>query len=37
MAGAGQIGAGTVDAPLACFEKAILAYAKKLGFQENAR
>lgn len=37
VAGAGQIGAGTVDAPLACFEKAILAYAKKLGFQENAR
>lgn len=37
VAGAGQIGAGTVDAPLACFEKAILAYAKKLGFKENAR
>ncbi len=30
-AGVGQIGAGTVRAPLACFEKAILAYAKKLG------
>lgn len=29
--GVGQIGAGTVRAPLACFEKAILAYAKKLG------
>ncbi|CAM3622629.1 DUF1116 domain-containing protein [Erysipelothrix urinaevulpis] len=31
IAGMGQIGAGTVEAPLACFEKAILAYAKKLG------
>lgn len=30
-AGVGQIGAGTVRAPLACFEKAIVAYAKKLG------
>ncbi len=30
-AGVGQIGAGTVRAPLACFEKAIIAYAKKLG------
>lgn len=30
-AGVGQVGAGTVRAPLACFEKAILAYAKKLG------
>ncbi|AIF49833.1 DUF1116 domain-containing protein [Pelosinus sp. UFO1] len=29
--GVGQIGAGTVRAPLACFEKAIIAYAKKLG------
>ncbi len=37
VAGAGQIGAGTVDAPLACFEKAILAYAKKLGFEEDER
>ncbi len=37
VAGAGQIGAGTVDAPLACFEKAILAYAKKLGFEDHAR
>lgn len=36
VAGAGQIGAGTVDAPLACFEKAVLAYAKKLGFEDNA-
>ena len=32
-AGVGQIGAGTVRAPLACFEKAILAYAKKLGIE----
>ncbi len=30
-AGEGQIGAGTVHAPLACFEKAIEAYAVKLG------
>jgi len=29
--GVGQIGAGTVRAPLACFEKAMIAYAKKLG------
>ena len=32
-AGVGQIGAGTVRAPLACFEKAIMAYAKKLGIE----
>lgn len=31
-AGLGQIGAGTVTPPMACFEKAVLAYAKKLGF-----
>ena len=30
-AGLGQIGAGTVHPPLECFEKAITAYAKKLG------
>ncbi|MGX4685815.1 DUF1116 domain-containing protein [Vagococcus sp. JNUCC 83] len=30
-AGIGQIGAGTVRPPLTCFEKAITAYAKKLG------
>ncbi|WP_339266654.1 DUF1116 domain-containing protein [Paenibacillus sp. FSL K6-1330] len=29
--GVGQIGAGTVRAPLACFEKALEAYAQKLG------
>ena len=29
--GVGQIGAGTVRAPLACFEKALEAYAEKLG------
>ncbi|WP_432402119.1 acyl-CoA synthetase FdrA [Wukongibacter sp. M2B1] len=29
--GIGQVGAGTVRAPLACFKKAIVAYAKKLG------
>ncbi len=32
-AGVGQIGAGTVRAPLACFEKAVTAYAKKLGIE----
>ncbi|WP_230199774.1 YlbE family protein [Bacillus andreraoultii] len=30
-AGVGQVGAGTVRAPLACFEKALEAYAAKLG------
>ena len=30
-AGVGQIGAGTVRAPLACFEKALVALAEKLG------
>lgn len=34
IAGFGQIGAGTVHPPISCFEKAILAYAKKLGFEE---
>ncbi|TCP96210.1 succinyl-CoA synthetase alpha subunit [Cricetibacter osteomyelitidis] len=34
VAGFGQIGAGTVRPPISCFEKAILAYAKKLGFNE---
>ena len=32
-AGLGQIGAGTVTPPMECFEKAVLAYAKKLGFK----
>ena len=32
IAGYGQIGEGTVHPPIECFEKAILAYAKKLGF-----
>lgn len=31
-AGKGQIGAGTVHPPIECFEKAITAYAAKLGF-----
>lgn len=31
IAGYGQIGAGTVRPPLACFQKAVLAYCKKLG------
>lgn len=35
-AGVGQVGAGTVSAPVACFEKALIAYAKKLGVDENA-
>lgn len=33
-AGIGQIGAGTVRVPLECFEKAVTAYAEKLGFKE---
>ncbi|MDF7666934.1 DUF1116 domain-containing protein [Orbaceae bacterium ESL0727] len=33
-AGIGQIGAGTVRAPLACFEKALEAYAKKMNITE---
>ena len=33
IAGYGQIGAGTVHPPIECFEKAITAYAKKLGFE----
>ncbi|QLK85380.1 DUF1116 domain-containing protein [Staphylococcus sp. 17KM0847] len=33
IAGYGQIGAGTVHPPIECFEKAITAYAKKLGYQ----
>lgn len=32
-AGIGQIGAGTVHPPVACFEKAVIAYAQKLGFE----
>ena len=32
-AGIGQVGAGTVRAPLACFEKALEAYAAKLGIE----
>lgn len=31
--GVGQIGAGTVKAPIACFEKALEAYAKTLGIE----
>ena len=31
IAGMGQVGAGTVRAPLACFEKALVAYAESLG------
>ena len=34
VAGFGQIGAGTVHPPVTCFEKAVLAYAEKLGFQD---
>lgn len=33
-AGVGQIGAGTVRAPIACFEKAIIALSEKLGITE---
>lgn len=32
-AGVGQIGAGTVRAPLACFEKALIGYAKSVGIE----
>jgi hypothetical protein len=32
-AGVGQVGAGTARAPLACFEKALVAYAKKIGIE----
>jgi hypothetical protein len=32
-AGVGQIGAGTVHPPLECFDAALLAYARKLGFE----
>lgn len=32
IAGFGQIGAGTVRPPMECFEKAITAYGKKLGY-----
>lgn len=33
IAGYGQIGAGTVHPPICCFEKAVAAYARKLGYQ----
>lgn len=33
-AGIGQIGAGTVNPPIECFNQAIRAYAKKLGYAE---
>lgn len=33
VAGLGQIGAGTVRPPIECFEKAVTAYAKKLGYE----
>lgn len=33
QAGIGQVGAGTVCAPLACFEKALEAYAARLGIK----
>lgn len=33
IAGYGQIGAGTVHPPIECFEKAITAYAERLGYQ----
>ncbi len=33
IAGFGQIGAGTVHPPIECFQKAVLAYAEKLGFK----
>ncbi|MEA4895257.1 MAG: DUF1116 domain-containing protein [Oscillospiraceae bacterium] len=33
IAGYGQIGAGTVHPPIECFQKAVVAYAKKLGYE----
>ena len=33
QAGVGQIGAGTVRAPLGCFEKALEAYCASLGIE----
>lgn len=33
VAGVGQVGAGTVRAPLGCFEKALVAYAKSVGIE----
>ncbi|RGU94814.1 acyl-CoA synthetase FdrA [Clostridium sp. AF15-17LB] len=35
IAGYGQIGAGTVHPPVECFEKAVTAYARKLGFDSE--
>ncbi|KJW12788.1 DUF1116 domain-containing protein [Levilactobacillus spicheri] len=35
VAGVGQVGAGTVHAPLACFEKALVAYAQHMGLLEK--
>ena len=35
IAGYGQIGAGTVHPPMECFEKAVRAYAAKLGYKDN--
>ncbi len=32
--GVGQVGAGVARAPLACFDQALLAFAKSLGFKE---
>lgn len=33
IAGYGQIGAGTVHPPIECFQKAVKAYARKLGYE----
>lgn len=33
VAGFGQVGAGTVHPPIECFEKAVAAYARKMGFK----
>ncbi|KRK78654.1 hypothetical protein FD03_GL002431 [Companilactobacillus nodensis DSM 19682 = JCM 14932 = NBRC 107160] len=37
IAGTGQVGAGTVHAPLACFEKALVAYGKKMGLVDDEK
>ncbi len=37
IAGYGQVGAGTVRPPMECFEKAVGAYAKKLGYKAESK
>ncbi|MCL1847370.1 MAG: acyl-CoA synthetase FdrA [Coriobacteriia bacterium] len=37
QAGIGQIGAGTVHPPVECFDKALIAYAEKLGLSQTEK